>query len=92
MEQQEEKDEPAITWDTSRDVTDMIVNQARVLAILPLKRLAQFLEHAHGIGPLIDPTGWIHHHRGIEVAKELVGASIQFVARIEAALKMKRDG
>lgn len=76
----------AITWETSQMATDMIATQAKMLNMLPLKALAEFLERGEGLGPLLDPTGYIKHGQGIRTAKRLVAAARRFVQEFDDAI------
>lgn len=76
----------AITWETSQMATDMISTQAKMLKMLPLKALAEFLEEGEGIGPLLDPSGFIKHGQSIRTAKRLVSAARAFVKAYDEAI------
>jgi hypothetical protein len=75
-----------VTWETSQMATDLIVGQARVFGVLPLAELLDFYSKAESIGPMLDPTGYMKHGRGIAVAERIVRAASAFLKEIKAAV------
>lgn len=74
-------DEP-ITWDSCRMATDFIAGQAKMLGLLDLDKTISFLERADSVGALLDPTGWIRHHKDNNRALRMVKAAKSFVDAI----------
>lgn len=75
-----------VSWEDSRDVTDLIRTQAGMLKCFPLAELETFLSRADSVGSIFDPTGFIKHGRSVSCALEIVRATRAWIARIEKAL------
>jgi hypothetical protein len=66
--------------------TDLIVGQARVFSVLPLAELLDMYSKADTLGPVLDPTGYMKHGRGMRVAERIVRAASAFLREIKAAV------
>jgi len=76
-----------VSWEDSREVTDLIRTQAGMLKLFPLAELETFLSRADSVGSILDPTGFIKHGRSVSCALEIVRVTRAWIGRIEKALE-----
>ena len=67
------------------DGWDLLINQAKIIALLPLEDWLKAFERAESIAPIVDPT----LYRNYIYDKEKRGESIQ--ALIRAAIPLKQE-
>lgn len=66
--------------DTTTQGWDLLMSQARIIAMLPLEDWINAMNRADSLGIMIDPTLWIKGHKKMDKIREV----------IEAALPLKR--
>jgi hypothetical protein len=54
----------------------LILNSARVMTVVDLPKLLSDIEHAHAVGPMLDPTLYREKMRAMDEDKEILTAAL----------------
>lgn len=74
---------------------DLMCNQARIIAMLPLEDWLAAMNKADTIGSILDPTLWMKAHEKMDKIKSIVEAALvlkQAVMKLQPELKKEIKG
>ena len=83
----EKIDNPGIDNDEYQLAQSMVMQIARLVRTLPLKKVLEAISKAEAVGPILDPTLYREGSRNMQDFKQLVVKLRAFQAEIEAQLE-----